>query len=380
MVLGSEYFSAKTISDLLDDPCAPHSIYAFASLRMRRRSAKQNGGVASGLHNGPMCDGDLNGALESDEKTETSNKAKGPSHSAKKQKNDVKDLALKDRLKAFNESRHNAEEATKKDTAQYEREATMQLVDNASTSKGDRDQETKNEEVTRGESLAVLLSQGLTSGDAEKIDAVLTKTDPQTITATLSELPITQILPLLKQIEFRFRNRKALDVRCWARWVQYTISMHAAYLSTIGSLENELGTLYSWMRSRSDHIGALYNLHGKLMLLVEQIERRANPKFFIFQQPTVLFNDDAETASERSESSDEIEENESVPSDDDWWEDEDIASDGSELSNSGGKRTASDEESSEDEEDEEGSEQDEDEEEGESVRGKKGSNDEMDVD
>ncbi|VDM47128.1 unnamed protein product [Toxocara canis] len=260
-------------------------------VRMRRRSAKQNGGVASGLHNGPMCDGDLNGALESDEKTETSNKAKGPSHSAKKQKNDVKDLALKDRLKAFNESRHNAEEATKKDTAQYEREATMQLVDNASTSKGDRDQETK-----------------------------------------------------------------------------------------IGSLENELGTLYSWMRSRSDHIGALYNLHGKLMLLVEQIERRANPKFFIFQQPTVLFNDDAETASERSESSAEIEENESVPSDDDWWEDEDIASDGSELSNSGGKRTASDEESSEDEEDEEGSEQDEDEEEGESVQGKKGSNDEMDVD
>ncbi|VDM29095.1 unnamed protein product, partial [Toxocara canis] len=80
-------------------------------------------------------------------------------------------------------SSHNAEEATKKDAAQYEREATMQLVDNASSSKGGTHQETKN---TRKESL----SQGLTIADAEKIDAVLSKTDPQTMTPTLSELPI----------------------------------------------------------------------------------------------------------------------------------------------------------------------------------------------
>uniref|UniRef100_A0A0M3I1Y3 Utp12 domain-containing protein n=1 Tax=Ascaris lumbricoides TaxID=6252 RepID=A0A0M3I1Y3_ASCLU len=293
---------------------------------MRRRNAQQNGGVANDLHNGPTCDVEL----ETEEKSEIKprNKMNCPPRSSKKQKADIRDVVLKDRLKTLS-GRRNDENAKRNGETQDERLERVETADNASTSKSDTDQAIQSADTTRGESLAVLLSQGLMSGDAEKIDSVLTKTDSHTISATLNELPITQILPLLKQIEFRFRNRKTLDVRCWARWVQYIISMHAAYLSTIGSLENELGTLYSWMRSRSAHMGSLYDLQGKLLLLLEQIERRANPKFFIFQQPTVLFSEDTETASERSES-DEIEENESVPSDDDWWEDDDIASDGNE--------------------------------------------------
>lgn len=67
---------------------------------------------------------------------------------------------------------------------------------------------------TNGESLAVILNQGLTSSDAEKIDAVLLKSDMQTISATLNDLPAAQIIPLLKEIEYRCRNRRHFEYGC----------------------------------------------------------------------------------------------------------------------------------------------------------------------
>ncbi|VDK62641.1 unnamed protein product [Anisakis simplex] len=259
-----------------------------------RTSQRTRTSISNDISNGPVCDHGLsngNGdepmdAVKMEHKSEI--KVNGTPRSLKQQKKDMMDMILKDRLKALNDS------IDKSDSISNDAESTTQLIENASTSKDGTVQQNASEagdhSARRGESLAVLLSQGLTSGDAEKIDSVLSRSDPQTISATLNELPVTQILPLLKQIEFRFRNRKTLDVRCWARWMQCTISMHAPYLSTIGSLESELGTLYNWMRNRSANISSLYNLHGKFTLLLEQIERRANPKFFIFNQPTVLFN------------------------------------------------------------------------------------------
>lgn len=52
----------------------------------------------------------------------------------------------------------------------------------------------------------------MTSGDGEKIDAVLSETNVHVISATLNDLPVTQILPLLKQIEYRLKNRHNLEL------------------------------------------------------------------------------------------------------------------------------------------------------------------------
>uniref|UniRef100_A0A915CA89 Small-subunit processome Utp12 domain-containing protein n=1 Tax=Parascaris univalens TaxID=6257 RepID=A0A915CA89_PARUN len=336
---------------------------------MRRRSGQHNGGIGNDRQSAPT----YNIVDEIDEKNEIKSKKMNCSlNSSKKPKNGYKRYRPKGSIKTLTE-RHNEENAKRNGETQEECRERVESVDNASTSRSDTDQATKSAEIRGGESLAILLSQGLMSGDAEKIDSVLMKSDSRIISATLNELPITQILPLLKQIEFRFRNRKTLDVRCWARWVQYIISMHAPYLSTIGSLESELGTLYSWMQSRSAHMGNLYALQGKLLLLSEQIERRANPKFFIFQQPTVLFSEGTETASERSES-DEREENESVASDDDWWEDDDIASNSNEELPEDERRSS--EESDSEDEEEEGNE---DEDNDGTMERNMDSNDEMDV-
>lgn len=60
------------------------------------------------------------------------------------------------------------------------------------------------------ESFAVLLSQGLASNDNEKIDAVLSKGDLKVVKSTLDELNANQIIPLIKAIDYRCRNRKRL--------------------------------------------------------------------------------------------------------------------------------------------------------------------------
>uniref|UniRef100_A0A0N5AS13 Utp12 domain-containing protein n=1 Tax=Syphacia muris TaxID=451379 RepID=A0A0N5AS13_9BILA len=200
------------------------------------------------------------------------------------------------------------------------------LADKASTSERDLNKTASSgKNVGDVKSLAVLLGQGLTSGDSEKIDSVLSNGDVQTISATLNDLPITQIVPLLKQIEHRLKNRNVHDIRIWVRWLQYIVSTHMAYLSTLETLEDDLKDLFDWMRNRTSQMGKLCSLYGKLSLITEQIERRVNPHLFILQEPVALFEEDNLSLSESSEELDDLED-ESIESDDDWWDDEEIAS------------------------------------------------------
>ncbi|VDD86485.1 unnamed protein product [Enterobius vermicularis] len=249
---------------------------------------------------------------------------------------DVKDVPLKERLRSQRKKENGSIAEHVKPDKSMEVSTDGLLNENASTS-DDKTEETKipNESKNPDEakSLAVLLGQGLTSGDGEKIDAVLSETNVHVISATLNDLPVTQILPLLKQIEYRLKNRHNLDIRCWVRWVQYIVSMHMAYLSTLGNLEEELKGLFDWMRRRTSQMGKLCELYGKLALVTEQLERRANPHLFILQEPKIFFTDENESSSESSEDEEEGDEleDESIASDENWWNDEEIRSDSDEV-------------------------------------------------
>uniref|UniRef100_A0A0K0CSW4 Utp12 domain-containing protein n=1 Tax=Angiostrongylus cantonensis TaxID=6313 RepID=A0A0K0CSW4_ANGCA len=128
-------------------------------------------------------------------------------------------------------------------------------------------------EITRpsGSSLAVQVAQGLMSNDVLKLDSVLRE----------AKVEIIQI-----------RN-----------------------------LETELSGLLEWMRIRIGHQQKLLELHGKLSIVGEQIERRINRTVTVAPQPLMVFNDDMDSdledvesggSDESAASSDEEEE--------EWWD------------------------------------------------------------
>ncbi|OZC09428.1 hypothetical protein X798_03589 [Onchocerca flexuosa] len=272
-----------------------------------------------------------------DEETVINNSMTRENHkvilSKKSSKASLKDLPLKERRKTANESHH---ESLKMDdvhsvTENLQEDFTMgekACTSNTYTEEAATGLDLKS---TNGESLAVILSQGLTSSDAEKIDAVLLKADVQMISATLNDLSVTQIIPLLKEIEYRCRNRRHFE-SCWIRWLQCILSKHMAYLCTIGTLKEDLSSLFSWFSKRASNMDELLKVSGKLSLINEQITRRMCPQIFISQQPTISFEDDDDISETSGEINDFDDEEESIGSVEKWWDDEEVGSNGSHFS------------------------------------------------
>ncbi|RCN40058.1 NUC189 domain protein [Ancylostoma caninum] len=174
-------------------------------------------------------------------------------------------------------------------------------------------------------SLAVQMTQGLMSNDVLKLDSVLRESRLEIIQATLVDLQVSHIVPLLKALFERISSRSAVNIRPWILWIQCILSLHASYLSSLRNLETELSGLLEWMRQRVGHQQKLLELYGRLSIVSEQIERRINRTVVVAPQPLIVFNDDVDSDLEDLESggSDES----GVSSDEeeeDWWEEEGI--------------------------------------------------------
>ncbi|KAM3717430.1 WD repeat-containing protein [Dirofilaria immitis] len=252
--------------------------------------------------------------------------------SKKSPKMNPKDIPLKERRKTTNESYNHKSSKVNDVNSVGKNLQVFNADEKASTSNTYMEEAVTGMNLrTNGESLAIILSQGLTSSDAEKIDAVLLKSDVQTISATLNDLPVAQIIPLLKEIEYRCRNRRHFE-SCWMRWLQYILYKHMAYLCTITTLKEDLSSLFSWFSKRASNMNELLQVSGKLSLINEQINRRMCPQIFISQQPAISFEDDADM-SETSDEMDDLDDDEgSIESMEKWWNDEEIGSDGSHFS------------------------------------------------
>uniref|UniRef100_A0A915PIP2 Small-subunit processome Utp12 domain-containing protein n=1 Tax=Setaria digitata TaxID=48799 RepID=A0A915PIP2_9BILA len=271
-----------------------------------------------------------------DGKNAVNNSTKKENHEVVLSKNlskaSLKDIPLKERRKTADESR--SQESSKADDMDSLNKNLHDFGVNekASTSNTCTEEATMVMDLrsSDGKSLAVILSQGLTSSDAEKIDTVLLKADMQTISATLNDLPATQIVPLLKEIEYRCRSRRYFD-SCWMRWLQCILSKHMSYLCTISTLKEDLSSLFSWFGKRASNMDELLQVSGKLFLINEQISRRMCPQMFVSQQPTISFEDDGDMSETSGEIND-FDEEESIESVEDWWDDQEIGSDESHLS------------------------------------------------
>uniref|UniRef100_A0A7E4V765 Utp12 domain-containing protein n=1 Tax=Panagrellus redivivus TaxID=6233 RepID=A0A7E4V765_PANRE len=175
-----------------------------------------------------------------------------------------------------------------------------------------------------GTSFVVLLSQGILSGDEEKIASVVTNSDPATVMATVKDLPVVHVIPFLNILEQTFRREKIRKPHVWMNWVQAVLSIHMGYLSSVKDLDQKLGSLSDWLKKRVSHLDKLISLNGKLEMITEQMERRTKPTFFAQQQPLFILNDDDKIDSDVDEVLFEYPDDEN----DEWWGSDDADDDG----------------------------------------------------
>ncbi|KAK6010420.1 NUC189 domain protein, partial [Ostertagia ostertagi] len=162
---------------------------------------------------------------------------------------------------------------------------------NSQSSNGRVESEEKPPQTSGGASLSVQLTQGLMSNDVIKLDSVLREVRVEIIQATLLDLQVSHVVPLLKALFERLSSRSATNIKPWILWIQCILSLHASYLSSIRNLETELSGLLEWMRQRIGHQQKLLELHGRLSIVGEQIGRRMNRTVVVAPQPLIVFND-----------------------------------------------------------------------------------------
>uniref|UniRef100_A0A0K0F203 Utp12 domain-containing protein n=1 Tax=Strongyloides venezuelensis TaxID=75913 RepID=A0A0K0F203_STRVS len=176
-------------------------------------------------------------------------------------------------------------------------------------------------------SYAVSLTQSLLSSDSKRIDDILTGSISQReIKDTVKDLPTIHVIRLLKYIEEKLRGSTGGHVELLIRWSGIVISTHMSYLMTVSDLEKQLGSFFSWIKSRVSHMEALFILNGKLRLLCEQIDKRCNVVSYADQKPSMVFHPDDESDDELEKiSALEKEVFDAANEDDEWWkEDEEI--------------------------------------------------------
>uniref|UniRef100_A0A914C414 Small-subunit processome Utp12 domain-containing protein n=1 Tax=Acrobeloides nanus TaxID=290746 RepID=A0A914C414_9BILA len=185
----------------------------------------------------------------------------------------------------------------------------------------------KSEEMQRvatsaadGQSFAVLLTQGILSGDEEKIESVIKNSDKATIIATVKKLPVVHLIPFLNHMEKRFREGKKEQMEIYLTWIRAVLSVHMSYLSSVRKLDHRLGTLGEWMSKRVNHLDRLMALQGKLQLIVDQMQHRSKPNLMAQQEPIILFQDEDRLASDLDDFEFEQESDHSEA----WWEDKEL--------------------------------------------------------
>uniref|UniRef100_F7BD58 WD repeat domain 43 n=1 Tax=Ornithorhynchus anatinus TaxID=9258 RepID=F7BD58_ORNAN len=121
------------------------------------------------------------------------------------------------------------------------------------------------------DSFAVLLVQGLESTDKLLINKVLQSRKLNIIKSTVQRIPVYAVIPLLHELTKRL-NGHPQNAVLMVQWLKTVLTVHASYLSTLPDLVPQLGELYQMMESRVKTLRRISRLHGKLLLLLTQVE------------------------------------------------------------------------------------------------------------
>ncbi|CAN7939132.1 unnamed protein product [Ixodes hexagonus] len=128
-------------------------------------------------------------------------------------------------------------------------------------------------EPPRADNLCQLLLQGLQSNDPRLLSSVLQRTDDSLVRNTVRRLPLSSVLPLLKELHTQMHCRGS-GVYPYMKWTKAVISMHTSYLMTCGEAAGLLTPLLELLEARTEVFDKVCRLRGRLDLIMAQVRAR----------------------------------------------------------------------------------------------------------
>ncbi|KAI1307384.1 WD repeat-containing protein 43 [Mortierella claussenii] len=175
------------------------------------------------------------------------------------------------------------EEGAQKDVAELEgrtMEEKLQdlaMEESAANSTGKKTKQSagsKNKYSTpKANSLQQMLIQALHSNDLQLLEACLTFNNVEVIRNTIRRLPTAYVVPFLTQVIHKFQQKPNRG-EALLEWIKAVLLIHTAYLMTVPDLIKKLSNFYQTLDSRVSVYQKMLNLHGRLDLVMSQIEMR----------------------------------------------------------------------------------------------------------
>jgi len=142
------------------------------------------------------------------------------------------------------------------------------------TGKKSKPSASKNKYSTpKANSLQQMLIQALHSNDLQLLEACLTFNNVEVIRNTVRRLPTTYVVPFLTQVIHKFQQKPNRG-EALLEWIKAVLLIHTAYLMTVPDLVKKLSNFYQTLDARVSVFQKLLNLHGRLDLVMSQIEMR----------------------------------------------------------------------------------------------------------
>ncbi|KAF8944301.1 WD repeat-containing protein 43 [Haplosporangium gracile] len=123
----------------------------------------------------------------------------------------------------------------------------------------------------KANSLQQMLIQALHSNDLQLLEACLTYNNVEVIRNTVRRLPTAYVIPFLTQVIHKFQQKPSRG-EALLEWIKAVLLIHTAYLMTVPDLIKKLSNFYQTLDSRVSVYSKLTNLHGRLDLVMSQVE------------------------------------------------------------------------------------------------------------
>ncbi|GJJ71949.1 U3 small nucleolar RNA-associated protein 5 [Entomortierella parvispora] len=215
-----------------------------------------------------------------------------------------------------------------KDAAELEgRTMEEKLQDLAVEDTGSKKKSTKQSKnkysTPKANSLQQMLIQALHSNDLQLLEACLTFNNVEVIRNTVRRLPTAYVIPFLTQVIHKFQQKPNRG-EALLEWIKAVLLIHTAYLMTVPDLIKKLSNFYQTLDSRVSVFQKLLNLHGRLDLVMSQIEMRQQyeAEDTSNEASTVYVEDEDEEEDLEMDMEDEDDEDDDLVGDADGFEDE----------------------------------------------------------
>jgi len=174
--------------------------------------------------------------------------------------------------------------------------------------------------MPKAASLQAVLVQALQSGDSALLDYCLGVRDHGVIRTTVKKLPQAFVARLLSSLQARLKEKPSRAVRL-LHWMKAVMEENTAFLMTSPSATTVLDELYGMVEARMEVLPKLFELEGRLSLVLSQAARKEN-KNEEKEEEGVVYKEEDESEDEDEDEDEESGEEMTMDDEDDDDDDE----------------------------------------------------------